>query len=207
MTQFLTFIFLLFLSLQNEISEVFDKLTVNENDSAIEVTDTVDSSSSCGGNESPQQQLQEHEREQSPIVCKKAERPSLQKNQKIHNHNNNNHGITKSIHDIDNNEWNSLAQFEKLIELEVENLETAAKNNRQQKVNNNNDDDNNTTATVSTTAVKNNILKPEKHVSVTIILVVITIIISYFYTQLNYAECSLISFVYILNISFIIRNF
>jgi len=119
---------------------VFDKLQVNESDSAIEVTDTVDSSSSCcnsnSGNDSPQQ-LQ-------PIISIKAERPSLRGT----NHNN-------GKHDID--EWNSLAQFENFIKLEMENLETAAKSN-QEKINN-------TTTTVSTTAVKNNILKPEKHVS------------------------------------------
>lgn len=76
----------------------------------------------------------------------KAERPSLRKT----NHNSNN-----DLHDID--EWNSLAQFENFIKLEMENLETAAKCN-QERINN-------TTTTVSTTAVKNNILKPEKHVS------------------------------------------
>ena len=115
---------------------MFDKLQVNESDSAIEVTDTVDSISSNSGNDSPQQL--------KPIISIKAERPSLR---------NTNHKNGK--HDID--EWNSLAQFENFIKLEMENLETAAKSN-QERINN-------TTTIVSTTAVKNNILKPEKHVS------------------------------------------
>jgi hypothetical protein len=123
--------------LQVEISEVFDKLHVSETDSAIEVT----SSSSCNsnsGHESPQQPLPTPSPPQPPVVFKKPERPSP--------------------HDID--EWNSLAQFENFIKLEMENLETAAKNS-----------DNRprvtaaTATTVSTTAVKSNILKPEKHVS------------------------------------------
>lgn len=115
---------------------MFDKLQVNESDSAIEVTDTVDSSSSNSnsGNDSPQQ-LQ-------TITSIKAERPST-------NH------ISNGKHDID--DWNSLAQFENFVKLEMENLETAAKSN-QKRINN-------TTTTVSMTAVKNNILKPEKHVS------------------------------------------
>ncbi|KAG5671168.1 hypothetical protein PVAND_001380 [Polypedilum vanderplanki] len=121
-----------------EISEVFDKLHVNENDSAIEVTDTIDSSSSCNsnsGNESPQSPLPTSK----VVVCEKPERSSP------HN-------------DID--DWNSLVQFENFIKLEMENLETAtaAAKNNQQKINT-------TTTTVPTTAVKSNILKLEKHVS------------------------------------------
>lgn len=49
-------------------------------------------------------------------------------------------------------DWNSLAQFEKFIKLEMENL-AAAKNHQMS----------NGTTTVSTKA-SNNILKPEKHV-------------------------------------------
>lgn len=52
-------------------------------------------------------------------------------------------------------DWNSLAQFEKLIKLEMENL--AAAENQQKS---------NDTAPVSTKSGNGNILKPEKHVSV-----------------------------------------
>lgn len=107
---------------QNEISEVFDKLHVNGNDSAISVSDTVDSS------ESPK-----------PIVKAK---PSLRK-------------LTNGVKSSDIEEWNSLAQFESFIELEMENL-AAAKNHQQS----------NGTTPVSTKSNNNNILKPEKHVSV-----------------------------------------
>lgn len=127
----------LFLYLQNEISEVFNKL--NENDTAIKVIDTGDcSNKSCSSshNESPQ-------RNDLSIITKKAERPSL----RATNHNHNNDEIEKSVHDID--EWNSLTQFEKFVKLEMENLATASKNHH-----------------TTTTTAKNNILKPEKHVSV-----------------------------------------
>lgn len=112
---------------------MFDKLHVSENDSAIEVTDTIDSSSSCNsgsGNESPEQQMP------PALVCSKQPERA-------------------SPHSDDLEDWNSLAQFENFIKLEMENLETAAKSN--QRTTN--------ATTVSTTAVKSNILKPEKHVS------------------------------------------
>jgi hypothetical protein len=147
------------LPLQNEISEVFDKLHVSEHDSAIEVIDAIDSSSSCNsgsGNESPEQQI-------PPPVCEKPERASPASND--------------SIADLD--DWNSLAQFENFIRLEVENLETAAKSNQRTT---------NATTTVSTTAVKSNILKPEKHVSDNAGL--LFLISHVFIIQLNYAECS-----------------
>jgi hypothetical protein len=105
--------------LQNEISEVFDKLHhVNGNDSAIEVTDTADSS------ESPK-----------PLI---KDNPSLRRRA---------NGVKAKANVED---WSSLAQFEKLIKLEMENL-AAQKSN---------------VAETVSTKMNNNILKPEKHVSV-----------------------------------------
>lgn len=112
------------LQLQNEISEVFDKLHhVNGNDSAIEVTDTVDS------NESPK-----------PVIKDKPYPRKL-----------NNGAKSSNIE-----EWNSLAQFEKLIKMEMENLAAA----KSQQMPNGAPKP----ALVSTKMNNNNILKPEKHV-------------------------------------------
>lgn len=108
---------------QTEISEVFDKLHhVNGSDSAIEVTDTADSSES-----SPK-----------PVAVKPKPSPRRLNN-----------GVKSSSAD----DWNALAQFEKLVKMEVESLNAA---DQQQKANG------------STTRPKinsNNILRPEKHVS------------------------------------------
>lgn len=117
------------LQLQNEISEVFDKLHhVNGNDSAIEVTDTVDSS------ESPSPK---------PIIIK--EKPNPRK-------------LNNGVKSTNIEDWNSLAQFENLIKLEMENL--AAAENHQKS---------NGSTPVPTKMNNNNILKPEKHVSLSLI--------------------------------------
>jgi hypothetical protein len=114
------------LQLQTEISEVFDKLHhVNGNDSAIEVSDTVDSS------DSPPP---------APPKLIVKDKPILRK-------------LNNGVKTIINEDWNSMAQFEKFIKLEMENL-AAAKNQQNQK--------SHATSPVS----MSNILKPEKHVSV-----------------------------------------
>lgn len=103
---------------------MFDKLHhVNGNhDSAIEVSDTVDS------NESPM-----------PIV--KDIKPNLRK-------------LNDAVKTTNIEDWNSLAQLETFIKLEMENL-AAAKNHQKS----------NGTETVSMKSSNSNILKPEKHVS------------------------------------------
>lgn len=112
------------IQLQNEISEVFDKLHhVNENDSTTEVTDMVDSGESL-----------------KPVLKAK---PGPRK-------------LNNGIKSTNIEEWSSLAQFEKLIKLEMENL--AATKNHQQP--------NDSATSVSTKTNNNNILKPEKHVRV-----------------------------------------
>lgn len=121
---FIIFLFMPLASIaQTEISEVFDKLHhVNGSDSAIEVTDTADSSES-----SPK-----------PVAAKPKPSPRRLNN-----------GVKSSSGD----DWNALAQFEKLVKMEVESLHAADK---QQK------------AIGSTTRPKihsNSLLRPEKHVS------------------------------------------
>lgn len=113
---------------QNEISEVFDKLHhVNGSDSAIEVTDSVDSI----GN-SPK-----------PLI---KEKPILRK-------------LNDGVKSGNIEEWNSMAQFEKLIKLEMENLAAAEKSNSATPL----------LSTTKTTSNNNtNILKPEKHVRVSL---------------------------------------
>jgi hypothetical protein len=106
---------------------VFDKLQV-EDESNVTVIEPTVIDSNCNGSENCE----------SPQL-KKAERPSLRKL---------NNGTP-----VD--DWSSLAQFETLIKMEMENLACAA-TETPMKIN---------ATSVSTTAVKSNILKPEKHVS------------------------------------------
>lgn len=107
---------------QTEISEVFDKLHhVSGSDSAIEVTDTADSSES-----SPK-----------PVAVKPKPSPRRLNN-----------GVKSSSTD----DWNSLAQFEKFIKMEMESLNAAD----QLKSNG---------TTTRPKINSNNILRPEKHVS------------------------------------------
>ncbi|CRK88127.1 CLUMA_CG001912, isoform A [Clunio marinus] len=114
--------------INNEISEVFDKLHhVNESEIPCKVSDMVDNI------ESPQPK---------PIV---KDKPNLRKLADV---------VKSKRSDI--SEWNSLAQFEKLVKLEMENL-AAAKNYQQT---------NGTTTPVSMQWNNNNILKPEKHVTI-----------------------------------------
>lgn len=125
------------LRLQNEISEVFDKLhhvNVNGSDSAIEVIDTIDSNSA-----SPK-----------PLI---KEKPILRK---LNN-------VDAGVKSGNIEDWNSLAQFEKLIKREMENL-AAVENNQKSNV---------ATPLLSTTKMtsnnsNSNILKPEKHVSISL---------------------------------------
>lgn len=115
---------------QNEISEVFDKLhVVNGHDSCAAVIDTAGSAS------------QSHDK--ISVANGNRHRPNLRK------------PINSKSNGFD--EWNSLAQFEKFIKLEMENL--AAANAEKHKTNGTNE--------LSTTKASNNnnILKPEKHVS------------------------------------------
>lgn len=111
---------------------MFDKLQV-EDESNVTVIEPTVIDSNCNNCESPQ----------LIVSDKKAERPSLRKL--------NNGTISMPIVD----DWSSLAEFESLIKMEMENLahaaiETPMKNNA---------------TSVSTATVKSNILKPEKHVS------------------------------------------
>lgn len=103
---------------------MFDKLHhVNgNNDSAIEVSDTVD-------------------RRESPKPVVKNFKPNLRK----HN---------DAVESTNIEDWNSLAQFETFIQLEMENL-AAAKNHQ---------NSNGSTPMSMKPNSSNNILKPEKHV-------------------------------------------
>jgi hypothetical protein len=123
---FLSFSFHVASITQNEISEVFDKLHhVNGNhDSAIEVSDTVDS------------------RESPKLVVVKDKKPNLRK-------------LNDAAKSTNIDDWNSLAQFETFIKLEMENL-AAAKNHQ---------NSNGSTLVSTKPNNNNNILKPEKHVS------------------------------------------
>lgn len=130
--------------LQNEISEVFDKLKVEDENNVTVIEPTVIDNCGCNGSniESPQS---------ITISSKTAERPSLRTL---------NNGAAKSI-PFQVDDWSSLAQFEKLIKLEMENLACTANNNTTVDA----ETPKKIITSVSTTAVKSNILKPEKHVS------------------------------------------
>jgi hypothetical protein len=108
---------------QNEISEVFDKLH--------HVNGNHDSAIEVNDTVDSRESLK-------PVV--KDIKPSLRK-------------LNDAVKSPNIEEWNSLAQFETFIKLEMENL-AAAKNHQKS----------NGTTTVSMKS-NNNILKPEKHVS------------------------------------------
>ena len=107
--------------MQNEISEVFDKLQVDDDRNVEQPAEPITASIKCCNSDSSE--------------AKTVERASL--------------GELKNGATAD--EWNSLAQFEKLIKMEMENLANTP-TETSKKVN-------------AWTKVKSNILKPEKHVS------------------------------------------
>jgi hypothetical protein len=119
---------------------VFDKLSEDDRKVAENVihANEIKTNNKCDNHLLQQQQI---------VDAKKAEQ--LPSPHAKHNNKNNviDNGITN--HDID--DWNSLLEFENFIKLEMENLEVNAKNEQNEKK--------------QIGASKNNILKPEKHVS------------------------------------------
>jgi len=158
------------LPLQNEISEVFDKLHVSGNDSAVvavaDVAGTADTAAAENHNDSSPKPAATSASPTATTTATAQKTKAVIKARtlprKLNNGTSSNHACSnRSNNHMPNEEWNSLAQFEKFIKLEMENL-TKSNGHIPQPVS--------TTAAVATKLNNSNnnnssnLLKPEKHV-------------------------------------------